>query len=241
MTAVMVIAQTHGIPVIEDCAQATGAQWQGQKVGSIGHVGCFSFFPTKNLGACGDGGAIATNDPELSQLFLQLREHGQSERYIHTKTGVNSRLDSLQAAILTIKLRYLDQWNQGRDRVAQRYAELLPTLPDLVCPTIPAGGQTVWNQYTVRIKSVDGTGAERDRVRAALQEHGISSMIYYPRPLHLQPVYASLGYRPGDLPQAERAALEVLSLPMFPELTAEEQNQIAYGLNAAFAVHQAIP
>ncbi|WP_175551082.1 DegT/DnrJ/EryC1/StrS family aminotransferase [Spirulina major] len=241
MTAVMAIAQTHGIPVIEDCAQATGAQWQGQKVGSIGHVGCFSFFPTKNLGACGDGGAIATNDPELSQLFLQLREHGQSERYIHTKTGVNSRLDALQAAILTIKLRYLDQWNQGRDRVAQRYAEILPTLPDLVCPTIPAGGQTVWNQYTVRIKSVDGTGTERDRVRAALQEHGISSMVYYPRPLHLQPVYESLGYQPGDLPQAERAAMEVLSLPMFPELTAEEQDQIAYGLNAAFAVHQAMP
>lgn len=241
MTAVMAVAQAHGITVIEDCAQATGAQWQGQKVGSIGHVGCFSFFPTKNLGACGDGGALTTHDPELSQLFLQLREHGQSERYIHTKTGVNSRLDALQAAILTIKLRYLDQWNQGRDRVAQRYAELLPTLPALVCPTIPAGGQTVWNQYTVRIKSVDGTGAERDRVRAALQEYGISSMIYYPRPLHLQPVYTSLGYQPGDLPQAERAALEVLSLPMFPELTAEEQDQIAYGLNAAFAVHQAMP
>jgi len=241
MTAVSAIAQAHHLIVIEDCAQATGAMWVGQKVGSIGTVGCFSFFPTKNLGACGDGGAITTGDEAIAHRIRQLREHGQSERYIHTQTGLNSRLDALQAVILAIKLRHLDHWNQQRQAVAQRYDTLLAQLPTLTLPTAPRSGQAVWNQYTIRIADPQGDGSRRNGIQAILQDQGISSMVYYPRPLHLQPVYQHLGYQPGDLPQAEQAAAEVLSLPMFPELTPEEQEQVAYGLKEALAVHQAKP
>ncbi|TVQ64491.1 MAG: DegT/DnrJ/EryC1/StrS family aminotransferase [Spirulina sp. DLM2.Bin59] len=241
MTAVMAIAQAHHLIVIEDCAQSTGALWAGQKVGSIGPVGCFSFFPTKNLGACGDGGAITTGDEAIAHRIRQLREHGQSERYIHTQTGLNSRLDALQATILAIKLRHLDRWNQQRQAVAQQYETLLAPLPTITLPTAPPEGEAVWNQYTIRIADPQGDGSRRNAIQAALQDQGISSMVYYPRPLHLQPVYEHLGYQPGDLPQAEQAAAEVLSLPMFPELTPEEQEQVAYGLKEALAVHQAKP
>ncbi|WP_323254382.1 DegT/DnrJ/EryC1/StrS family aminotransferase [Spirulina sp. CCNP1310] len=241
MTAVIAIAQSHNLVVLEDCAQSTGAMWAGQKVGSMGTVGCFSFFPTKNLGACGDGGAITTGDEAIAHRIRQLREHGQSERYIHTQTGLNSRLDALQATILAIKLRHLDHWNQQRQAVAQRYDTLLAQLPTITLPTAPPSGQAVWNQYTIRVADPQGDGSRRNGIQAILQDQGISSMVYYPRPLHLQPVYQHLGYRQGDLPQAEQAAAEVLSLPMFPELTPEEQEQVAYGLKAALAVHQAKP
>lgn len=241
MAAVSAIAQSHNLVVLEDCAQSTGAMWAEQKVGSIGTVGCFSFFPTKNLGACGDGGAITTGDEAIAHRVRQLREHGQSERYIHTQTGLNSRLDALQATILAIKLRHLDHWNQQRQAVAQRYETLLAQLPTLTLPTAPPSGQAVWNQYTIRVADPQGDGSRRNGIQAILQDQGISSMVYYPRPLHLQPVYQHLGYRQGDLPQAEQAAAEVLSLPMFPELTPEEQEQVAYGLKEALAVHQAKP
>ena len=230
MTTLMAIASEHKIAVIEDSAQAVGAEWAGQKVGSIGHIGCFSFYPTKNLGACGDGGAVTTNDPVLASRIRMLREHGMSRvRYRHEETGINSRLDALQAAILEIKLRYLDQWNNARSEIAAKYQELLQPLPGVVIPQEASGGRAVWNQYTIRLTK-DGNDGYRDKVRNELQQLGISSTVYYPLPLHLQPVYQDLGYQVGQLPIAEQACHEVLSLPMFPELSFEEQQQVVYGL-----------
>lgn len=223
MSQVMEIAEAHRLYVIEDCAQATGAEWNSQKVGSIGHIGCFSFFPTKNLGACGDGGAMTTNDSAIANKVRMLREHGSSVRYRHDVMGINSRLDALQAAILQVKLRYLDQWNQQRGEVAKRYQELCSPLPNLKLPQALAGGQHVWNQYTIMISN-------RDQVREKLQEKGVIAMVYYPLPLHLQPVYQDLGYTVGQLPHSEQASHEVLSLPMFPDLTIEEQQQVVYCL-----------
>lgn len=248
MTTVMAVARQHNLLVIEDCAQATGAMWDGQKVGSIGHVGCFSFFPTKNLGACGDGGMVTTNDPEIATIIQKLREHGSNIRYYHELIGINSRLDTLQAAILQIKLRYLDRWNQARHEVAQRYQELLAPIPGIILPQVLAPAQSVWNQYTIRIQqqgenqlanSLGGLGDTesrsnlRDQVREKMQSQGVSSMVYYPIPLHLQPVYKNLGYQLGQLPHTDRTAQEVLSLPMFPEITLEEQQRVAYALKDA--------
>lgn len=230
MSAVMNIAQAHGIAVIEDCAQATGAQWQGKKVGSIGHIGCFSFFPTKNLGACGDGGAVITNDKSIAVSIRKLREHGMANRYCHEATGINSRLDSLQAAILQIKLRYLDRWNDARHEVATYYHQLLNPVPGVVIPQEIDGGRSVWNQYTIRLTQDSRSSNYRDEVRTQLQQLGVSSMVYYPLPLHLQPVYKTLGYPMGQLPVTEQTCHEVLSLPMFPELSFEEQQQVVYAL-----------
>lgn len=220
------LASRHQLAVIEDCAQATGAQWQGKTVGSLGHVGCFSFFPTKNLGGCGDGGAITTNDPELAATMTMLREHGSRVRYHHEAIGINSRLDSVQAAILAIKLRYLEQWNQQRAAVAQRYDALLADVAGIVRPQAPTFGQSVWNQYTLRIAGATADGQERNHIQQRMREAGVICMVYYPLPLHLQPVYQSLGYKPGDLPQSEAAAHQVLSLPMFPELDAARQEVV---------------
>lgn len=241
MTQLMAIAQAHNLIVIEDCAQATGATWNNRRIGSMGHVGCFSFFPTKNLGACGDGGAVTTNDPAIAAKIRMLKEHGSKVRYIHDEVGVNSRLDALQAAILSIKLRYLDTWNQGRAQVAARYHQLLQPLTDIIAPPETLGGQTVWNQYTVRVRMDNQTDAKvRDALRNELQQRGISSMVYYPLPLHLQPVFAYLGYQGGHFPEAERAANEVLSLPMFPELTLEQQQQVVYGLKDCLLAKAAV-
>ena len=234
MTRLMAIAHAHRLTVIEDCAQATGAEWAGQKVGSIGQIGCFSFYPTKNLGACGDGGAITTNDPEVAATLRMLRDHGRRSGYYHEEFGVNSRLDAIQAAILQIKLRYLDGWNDQRRVIADRYHQLLKSIPNVVIPQEIPNGRSVWNQYTVRIvedfSQSEGGKLLRDRVRTQLQSKGVNSMVYYPLPLHLQPIYQSLGYQPGQLPVSERAAHEVLSLPMFPELSIEQQDQVVYGL-----------
>jgi dTDP-4-amino-4,6-dideoxygalactose transaminase len=231
MTRVMVIAQTYHLWVIEDCAQAIGAQWAGQSVGSLGHVGCFSFFPTKNLGACGDGGAVTTNDPATAATVRMLANHGQSDRYFYEATGINSRLDALQAAILLVKFPYLDFWNQQRRAVARRYQQLLQPLSGIKLPQEPAAGVGVWNQYTIQVITNSPSPASyRERVRSRLQQMGISSMIYYPLPLHLQPVYQHLGYQYGQLPVVEQVANEVLSLPMFPDLSMEEQEQVVYGL-----------
>jgi dTDP-4-amino-4,6-dideoxygalactose transaminase len=233
MTALMAIAQSHNLAVVEDCAQSTGASWDGQKVGSIGHIGCFSFYPTKNLGGCGDGGAITTNNPELATKLRVLKEHGQKNRYYYEEVGVNSRLDTMQAAILQIKLRYLDHWNNQRRAIAAYYQQFLTQVPGIIAPQELAGGVSVWNQYTIRISSEGRNGSSttyRDSVRSQLQAQGVSSMVYYPHPLHLQPVYQHLGYQPGQLPVAELACHEVLSLPMFPELTHEQQDQVIYAL-----------
>lgn len=227
MTAIMALAHSRHLAVIEDCAQATGAEWAQQKVGSIGHIGCFSFFPTKNLGAFGDGGALTTNDPAIAAAVRMLREHGMTTRYRHEATGINSRLDALQAAILQIKLRHLDTWNAQRQAVAEHYHQLLNPVTEVVTPQALPGGRCVWNQYTIRIKSQAYT---RDEVRSSLQQQGVSSMVYYPLPLHLQPVYKNLSYQVGDLPVTEQACHEVLSLPMFPEISFEEQQQVVYSL-----------
>lgn len=230
MTAVMAIATEMGLAVIEDCAQAVGAEWAGRKVGSIGHVGCFSFYPTKNLGACGDGGAVTTNDPAIAASIRMLREHGMGQvRYRHEAIGINSRLDALQAAILQIKLRYLNQWNDARREVAAAYHQLLK-LPGIVLPQEPSEGHSVWNQYTIRLTEDSSSSSYRDEVRSKLQQLGVSSTVYYPLPLHLQPIYKDLGYQPGQLPVSEQACHEVLSLPMFPELYVEEQQQVVYCL-----------
>ncbi|MDZ8239779.1 MAG: DegT/DnrJ/EryC1/StrS family aminotransferase [Nostoc sp. ChiQUE01a] len=233
MTSLMAIALTHNLSVIEDCAQSTGAMWGDQKVGSIGHIGCFSFYPTKNLGGCGDGGAITTKDPAIAAKLRILRDHGSKIRYLHEEIGVNSRLDALQAAILQIKLRYLDIWNERRREIANYYYQFLSQIPAIVPPQELPGGFGVWNQYTIRISGEKRNGASakyRDWVRTQLQDQGVSSMIYYPYPLHLQPVYQNLGYQIGDLPVAEQACHEVISLPMFPELTQQQQDQVIYAL-----------
>ena len=229
MTGLMEIAKAHNLTVIEDCAQATGASWENQKVGSIGHIGCFSFYPTKNLGGCGDGGAMTTNDPAIATQLRVLREHGSKVRYIHEEIGVNSRLDAIQAVILQIKLRYLDLWNNRRKQIADYYYEHLSQLSDIITPQEFTSGVGVWNQYTIRISGEKRNGASgkyRDWVRNQMQEQGVNSMIYYPLPLHLQPVYKNLGYQPGQLPAAEQASQEVLSLPMFPELEQEQQDKV---------------
>jgi dTDP-4-amino-4,6-dideoxygalactose transaminase len=246
MTELMAIARSHNLIVIEDCAQATGAEWSNQKVGSMGDIGCFSFFPTKNLGAYGDGGIVTINNPEIAAKIRVLREHGCRIRYYHEVTGMNSRLDALQAAILKVKLPYLDTWNQQRTEVAQRYQKLLSGINNIILPQEITGGKTVWNQYTIRIVAKDDHEPRevknnlpytyRDQIREKLQELGIIAMVYYPLPLHLQPVYSDLGYKKGDFPQAEKVCDQVLSLPMFPELSAEEQERVIYGLKAALAV-----
>jgi len=236
MTHLMEIAQKHDLAVIEDCAQATGATWDNRKVGSIGHIGCFSFFPTKNLGAFGDGGAITTNDPSLAARIRMLKEHGSCSRYHHEEIGVNSRLDTLQAAILQVKLSHLETWNSQRCQVAARYQNLFAPIPGICLPQSLPGCESVWNQYTIRILSQAGEGEIssenllRDKVRNQMQQQGVSSMIYYPLPLHLQPVYENLAYQKGSFPVVEQVCHEVLSVPMFPELTQEEQERVVYAL-----------
>nr|WP_290228061.1 DegT/DnrJ/EryC1/StrS family aminotransferase [Trichocoleus desertorum] len=237
MTRLMAIAEAHHLAVIEDCAQATGAEWVGKKVGSIGHVGCFSFYPTKNLGAAGDGGAITTNDPAIAAKIRMLKEHGSQTRYYHDAIGMNSRLDAVQAVVLQIKLRFLDEWNAQRRQVAERYQQLLSHIPYIIPPQEISGGQSVWNQYTIRLASTPdapqhGTepGALRDWVRQELQSRGVGSIVYYPLPLHLQSIYQGLGYQLGQLPVSEQMSHEVLSLPMFPELSVAEQDQVIYSL-----------
>lgn len=234
MAAVMAVAEAHQLPVIEDCAQAVGGQWGSQRVGGIGQIGCFSFFPTKNLGACGDGGALTTNDPALAETAQMLAAHGSRSRYRHEAIGINSRLDAVQAAILGVKLQYLDQWNQQRQAVAERYGQLLAPVPGVQIPQAPAAGTSVWHQYTLLL-AMSEAGEYRDRVRQLMQDQGVATMVYYPIPLHLQPVYQGLGYGAGSFPKAEEAADRVLALPMFPELTAEQQAQVVYVLKDAIA------
>lgn len=225
MTRLMEIANAHKIAVIEDCAQSTGATWNDRKVGSIGHIGAFSFYPTKNLGGCGDGGAIITNDPEIAQRMRVIKNHGQTNQYYYNEVGVNSRLDSIQAVILQIKLKYLDKWNTSRKAIASRYSQFLSKVPGIIIPQELRGGASVWNQYTIRILN-----NKREEVRKKLQDMGVNTMIYYPMPLHLQPVYKDLGYKDGQLPVCEQLSKEVTSLPMFPELSSEQQDQVIYSI-----------
>ncbi|MGH7361532.1 MAG: DegT/DnrJ/EryC1/StrS family aminotransferase [Candidatus Methylomirabilales bacterium] len=205
------LAARHGLALIEDAAQAIGAERGGRRAGSVGLAGCLSFYPTKNLGAYGDAGMVVTNDATIVARIRQLRNHGSQGRYHHEEVGFNSRLDELQAAILRVKLRHLDRWTERRRQIAAAYTAELAATP-LTLPAEPAGTRHVYHQYTVR-------PPERDRLHEALNAAGIRSMIYYPVPLHRQRAYAPLGYGEGSLPESERAARQVLSLPCYPQLT----------------------
>jgi dTDP-4-amino-4,6-dideoxygalactose transaminase len=231
MEPLMDVAERCGITVIEDAAQAIGAAYQGRKVGTIGAMGCFSFFPSKNLGGAGDGGMITTNDPDHADRLRLLRVHGSRQKYQYEILGTNSRLDALQAAILRVKLRHLNDWTEKRRRNAERYRELFTdstATNNLILPTEPNGTRHVYNQFTVRC-------AERDPLREHLRHEGLPTEIYYPYPLHLQPAFAYLAYKEGSLPHAEAAAREVLSLPNYPELTENQQQMIVNGVNRFFS------
>jgi len=222
MDPVLAFARARHLPVIEDNAQAIGASYKGRRTGSLADAACVSFYPTKNLGAYGDAGMVVTNSPELAARIRTLRNHGQSEKYRSTEPGWNSRLDEIQAAILRVKLRHLSNWQRARQFHAAEYNRLLSQIPGVMPPLEPQGYEHVYHQYTIRIEY-------RDALQKFLSERQIGSTIYYPYPLHLQPIYSSLGHKPGDFPHAERAAQEVLSLPMYPELRNE---QIARVVNA---------
>lgn len=220
MDKIMEIAKKYNLYVIEDCAQAIGAEYKGQKVGSFGDIGCFSFFPTKNLGCFGDGGMLTTNSDMLAKRLCALRNHGGSVRYYHDELGMNSRLDEVQAAILRVKAKHINKWNAMRRENAYRYNELLKNIEGVVVPKELDNATCVYHQYTIQVPN-------RDEVHKYLQEHGIGAMIYYPVPLHLQKLHANMGGKIGDLPITEAKNKVVLSLPMFPELTEDEQKQIA--------------
>lgn len=216
------------LPIIEDAAQAIGAEYRGVKAGALGLLGCFSFYPTKNLGAWGDAGLITTGDAELAAKLRVLRDHGQSPRYHHSLVGLNSRLDALQAAVLSVKLPYLDGYAEGRNRHARRYAAQFARLGidrQLLAPQLAEGCASVWNQFTVRV-----TGGRRDELLKWLGDRKIGAAVYYPIPLHLQKCFAQLGYRRGDLPASEQAAEEVVSLPIYGEMTVEEQDRVIAAL-----------
>ena len=219
------LAQDRGITIIEDAAQSHGALLDdGKKAGTGGRVNCFSFYCSKNLGAYGEAGSITTNDEKLADDLRALREHGQSTRYYHPIVGYNARLDEIQAAILRIKLRYLDEWNARRQAIAVRYNELFAGT-DIITPEIPAGGRHVFYCYAIRV-----AGGRRDALRAHLTERGIGTQIHYPVPIHMQEAAQFLGYRKGDLPVTEKVAGEVLSLPMYPELTDAQIDRVATGV-----------
>jgi len=225
--AIMAIAARHGIPVVEDAAQAHGAMHDGKRVGSIGRIAGFSFYPSKNLGAAGDGGAVTTDDPALATRVRMLRNGGQRGKYEHIMQGVNSRLDELQAAVLRVKLAHLDAWNAARRQHAHRYDELLAgssvELPEERPGATPEGH--VWHLFAVR-------HPRRDALAAYLKERGIGTAVHYPTALHLQPAFASLGLGAGAFPVAERQAREELSLPLYPEMTAAEVTDVAEAVRA---------
>lgn len=219
MEPILAFARRKKLFVIEDAAQAHGALYKDRRVGGLGDCAAFSFYPSKNLGACGDGGIVVSQDGERIERVRKLSNHGRSEKYTHEMEGMNSRLDTLQAAILEIKLRHLDRWNQARRAKAALYQELLSTLP-LELPSVAEGMEPVWHLYVIRTPY-------RDQVRHALQKEGIQTGVHYPLPLHLQPAYRHLGLQLGSFPVAEKAAQEALSLPMYPELLPQDQQKIA--------------
>ena len=219
MDPIMDIARRHNLVVIEDAAQAHGAKYKGRPVGSIGDMGCFSFYPGKNLGAFGEGGAVTTNNPDYAQTVRMLRDWGQDRKYHHVMRGYNYRMEAFQGAVLGVKLRHLDQWTEARRSVVRQYNELL-SHSDVETPIEMLWAKHVYHAYTVR-------SSDRDTLQAALTAGGIQTGIHYPIPVHLQPAYADLGYAPGAFPQAEAAAKQVLSLPLYPELTCEAVKRVA--------------
>jgi dTDP-4-amino-4,6-dideoxygalactose transaminase len=242
MDPILEIAAKHGIAVIEDNAQSFGATYKGRKTSSMGRIGCLSFYPSKNLGAYGDAGMIVTNDDTLAARLRSLRNHGQTRQYLSTERGWNSRLDELQAAILRVKLRHMADWTAKRQAHARLYDSLFREAPGIVPPRLPPGREHVYYLYTIRVEgraggytrpNDKGTEIRSDLVQQRLKAHGIASMVYYPVPLHLQPLYASLGGKPGDLRVSERAAREVLSIPLYPEMTEAQVQRVAEAVREA--------
>jgi dTDP-4-amino-4,6-dideoxygalactose transaminase len=211
MDAVLDLAHAHGLHVVEDAAQAHGAKYKGRSCGKLGTVGCFSFYPSKNLGACGDGGMVTTSDGELAERVRRLRNYGEKAKYQHVEKGLNARLDTMQAAVLSVKLRHLARWNEARARHAETYRRLLSGVGDLVFQEVAPWSSHVYHLFVVET-------AERDALRAHLTTAGIQTGVHYPVPIHLQPAYSDLGHKRGDYPRAERLAARMLSLPMYPEL-----------------------
>jgi dTDP-4-amino-4,6-dideoxygalactose transaminase len=223
MDPILAVAQKHKLAVIEDAAQAIGSRYAGRYTGTFGDYGCFSFFPSKNLGGAGDGGMITANDPAIAERLQMLRVHGSKEKYFHQMIGTNSRLHALQAAVLRVKLRHLDAWQKGRQNRAERYRQLFESagLSSFIAapPSPPAKFEHVYNQFTIR-------SPRRDDLKAFLHAAGVPSEIYYPLCIHLQEAFAYLGHRPGDFPESEKASKEVLSLPVYPELPDAQQDRV---------------
>ncbi len=220
MDPILEVAKKHDLAVVEDAAQAIGSEYRSRRAGSMGTVGCFSFFPSKNLGACGDGGMITTNDEKLAARLKILRNHGAQPKYYHKLVGGNFRLDAMQAAILRVKLRHLDDWTRARQANAAKYRELFADCDAVTCPPELPERRHIYNQFSLRVP-------RRDEVFAHLKSKNVGCEVYYPVPLHVQDCFAELGYQPGDLPESEKAAAEVLSVPIYPELTEDQQKLVA--------------
>lgn len=230
MRPIMQIARKHDLYVIEDAAQAHGATYQGQRAGSIGDVGCFSFYPGKNLGAYGEAGGVVTNDRDIAERVRMLRDHGQSQKYHHRLVGWNARMDGIQGAVLSVKLKYIDEWNELRRAHAGEYDRRLEALPGVVTPAMAPYGTHVYHIYAIRTR-------HRDEVIAALKERGVHCGIHYPLPLHLQEAYRHLDYRQGDFPVSEACCAEYVSLPMFPEMTPGHIDYVVENLAQVVRLH----
>jgi len=237
MDPILEVSRRHGLLVIEDAAQAIGAEYRprpdrpGRQAGTLGDVGCFSFFPTKNLGAFGDAGMVVTDHPERAEEIRCLRVHGSKPKYYHKRIGINSRLDTLQAAVLLVKFRHLETWTQERRRKAERYRhlvqDLLPLVPEIRLPEVQYTNRHIYNQFILRVP-------RRDTLRQFLQKEGVGTEIYYPVALHLQECFAYLNYRRGDFPESEKASEETLALPIFPELTEVQQEYVVNRIRAFY-------
>jgi dTDP-4-amino-4,6-dideoxygalactose transaminase len=233
MDALIDIGERRAIPLVEDAAQAIGAEDAGRRAGAMSAVGCFSFYPTKNLGGAGDGGMMVTNDDALAERLRILRVHGGATKYHHSVVGINSRLDTLQAAVLRVKLPYLDQWSEARARNAARYETLFTDAglaERVTLPTVRANARHIYNQYVIRV------GDGRDALMEHLKQEGVGTDVYYPVPLHMQECFRYLGYTEGDNPQSELAARETLALPVYPELSAEQQEYVVASISRFFEI-----
>ncbi len=233
MDAVLAIAARYDLVVVEDACQAHGAEYQSadgtwRRAGAFGRAGAFSFYPGKNLGACGEAGAVTTDDEQVAKTIKMLREHGQAQKYYHDLEGYNGRLDAIQASFLRVKLRHLDSWTAQRREAAARYADMLSTTPGVVVPFESARSKSVYHLYVIRAE-------DRDALAEQLKSAGVFTGLHYPLPVHLQKCYRAWGYAEGSLPVTERAASEILSLPMFPGLTAEQQARVALAVSASMA------
>jgi dTDP-4-amino-4,6-dideoxygalactose transaminase len=232
MDPLIELSQPRGIPIVEDAAQAIGAEDRRRRAGSMGTIGCLSFYPSKNLGGAGDGGMLVTNDPDHAQRLSTLRVHGEEKKYHHKVIGINSRLDALQAAVLRVKLPHLDEWTAGRHRKAQQYELMFDDAGlggRIEAPFVRSNTRHIFHQFVIRVR--DG---RRDALREHLRERGVGTDVYYPVPLHLQACFAYLGYQEGDFPASEKAAKETLALPVYPELTDEQQDYVVSAIAELF-------